>query len=243
VILDATRPDELLAAVRQLRGAQTSYEVCGRTPQSKFVLLSLTSDVLKFTGTSTERALRLREYLRDRAHRITDPSGAVIGYGVRFALSPDTKAQLADRCGERVWSTTATVTTSQASPPRRTPIRLLKQNRFASQWCSCGGAGEGPLQSATIRPTRNLFLPTATQSFVESSTSSPSDIDATVNGSFDQLNSDGYTEGAVTDFAGRALYGDYVLLFRSTDTTLDLSTIDEVYLRFDYLSVADGALP
>jgi hypothetical protein len=240
-ILDASRPYELNQAVLQLQQVQAWYQVGGGTPQPKHVELSLTADVLKFTGTAAERSARLREYLRDHAHRITDASGVnVLGYGVRFSLSPETKAQLGDRCGERVWSTTAMVTTSQVSPPQRAWVRLYKQNRFSSQWCGGAVDADGPLQSATIRPTRNLFLPSAAQPFAESATSSPSDIDAPVNGSLSDFSNDNYTQGAVTDFAARGLYGDYLLLFRSTDTGLDLSKIDDVYLRFDYLSVADG---
>jgi hypothetical protein len=239
-ILDAARPFELRNAITAMRDVQTSYQVGGGTPQANHVVLSLTADVLKFTGTAAERSKRLREYLGDRVHRISDASGNVLGYGVSFALSPETKAFLGDRCGERVWSTTAMITTSQANPPQRAWVRLLKQNRFSSQWCGGAVDADGPLQSATIRPTRNLFLPSsAQQSFMESATSSPSDILAPVNGSLFDLDRDAYSEGAVTDFAARGLYGDYVLLFRSTDTALDLSKMDDVYLRFDILSVAN----
>ena len=52
----------------------------------------------------------------------------------------------------------------------------------------------------------------------------------------------GYSEGAMPDFAARGLYGEYTLTFPvvNGNTALDLGKIDDVYLRFDYLSAPGG---
>jgi hypothetical protein len=51
-----------------------------------------------------------------------------------------------------------------------------------------------------------------------------------------------YAEGASDELAGRGLYGDYVLLF-PWDGLLDqgfhLEQVEDVLIRFDYLSVDD----
>ena len=59
-----------------------------------------------------------------------------------------------------------------------------------------------------------------------------------------QLESDSYFNGSSRELAGRGLYGDYALfipaesLSRAGGAGLDLSRLDDVLVRFDYVSVA-----
>jgi len=233
-ILDARTPDALTTALNQLLQIQAAYQVNSSRPQQKFVVLSLAKDILKLKGTSDEVAAQLRELIRDQAQRITDESGSVIGVGIRFALTPDLVPALLDRCGERIWSTLGAIQTEQALS-RRPHVRLLQSPTFSSQLC--GSTGE--LQTATARPVRNLFTPASAVSFVASPANTRADIDLTINTTLTDLNHDGYAEGAVTDLAARGLYGSYVLVFPANEIELDLNQLDDVDLRFDYLSVAN----
>jgi hypothetical protein len=75
--------------------------------------------------------------------------------------------------------------------------------------------------------------------FVNAPPRTACDIDAPIaNGGLTELYRDAPPDGSVTDFAGRGLYTTYVLLFPGNDPTVDLTRIQDVYLRFDYLSVA-----
>jgi hypothetical protein len=238
-ILDAQKPADLAAALLSLAQVQSTYQVYGSRPQSKFIVLSLADDILKLKGTNLEQAAQLREILRDHAQRVTDASGNLLGTGIKFALTPASVPALADRCGERVWSTTAEVAMDSVTPTYRMHLRLLGSNTFASQWCTPGGH-ETEMQVSSIRPTVNLFLPTSSAvPFVNAPPRTACDIDAPVaSASLQELYRDAPPDGSVTDFAGRGMYGDYVLLFRANDPAIDLTRIQDVYLRFDYLSVA-----
>lgn len=241
-ILDATSPIELRDALDDMFAVANTREIpYGGRPTGKKVVKSLARDILGFTGTNTEVRQKLRDYLRSRSQRITDRFGNVIGQGVRFVIDPGFDDDLADYCGERLWSVNAHVDTEQLSPPHRARVRLYKRNTFYGQWC--GPAPDGEVQLASIRPTRNLFLPDSISTpFTSSSTYTPADIDAVVNGPLADLHRDDYHEGAADNLAARALYGEYILLFDVDDDDLHLGELQDVHLRFDFLSGSESEL-
>ena len=58
-----------------------------------------------------------------------------------------------------------------------------------------------------------------------------------------QLEDDTYFNGSSRELAGRGLYGDYILSIPAESLTvtggtgLDLTRVDDILLRFDYVSV------
>ena len=241
-ILDATSTDDLDIVLGVLAAHLGDRYVHGHSPDPNPAVVSLAADVLGYDDPNPAvRAARLREYVRDRGHRVTDSNGNVLGQGVWFVLSPDMVPDLDVRCGERLSTVTAHVDTEQASVPPRAWIRLFKRNTFSSQWCDGAPNPDlGAAQTATMRPANNLFVADVSEPFTATSTLTPADIQAPVNADRELLYGEGYAEGASTELAGRGMYGQYLLLFPATSDDIDLSAIQDVRLRFGYLSVARG---
>ena len=115
------------------------------------------------------------------------------------------------------------------------------------------------MQVGTIQPSRNLFKdPSSTVSAEEESLYSTASLYPWFNVRRADFYRVEYQEGASEELAGRGLYGDYILLFprelleghtsvvRPPDGEVGVSVRDEefpldhvedVLLRFDYLSV------
>jgi hypothetical protein len=235
-ILDAQDPDDLNDALRALHGVQNAYVINGSRPEPMFIVLSLAQDILHLTGTKAEQAIKLRAILRDHAQRITSPTGKLLGVGIKFAITPESVHFLGNRCGERVWSSTAQVAMDPVQPQYRMPLRLLASNTFSSQWCA--GQHDTPMQTSSTRPTLNLFLPSTAVPFVPAPPQTASDVLAPLATSPGPFWADPPPDGSVTDLAGHGLYSTYVLLFDPTDPAVDLTRIEDVYLRFDFLSGA-----
>jgi hypothetical protein len=117
-------------------------------------------------------------------------------------------------------------------------IKLLKRNVFSSRSCD----GEG-FSVATLRPETNLLLAAGeARDYEEQRQHSVADI-ALVDFSksdLDNFRSNyGFVEGSSSEFSLQGLYGDYVLLFPAQVLAagLDLRTLTDFNLRFDFLSV------
>jgi hypothetical protein len=195
------------------------------------------------------------------------PDGTYLGQEIPFRLAPFSAAGemgavpilAGEDCAERIWSMNASILGTNilvGSDSTRTRITLRKRNTFFSQWCAPGVSTEFAV--AATRPSRNLFLDPTTD-FI------PSAFDPRT-GTFDELHeadafasarlqpvlgvtraeleADSYFNGASRELAGRGLYGDYTLFIPAESLTrdgtpgVDLSRVDDVLLRFDYVSVA-----
>ncbi|MBL8957558.1 MAG: hypothetical protein JNK82_42685 [Myxococcaceae bacterium] len=168
-------------------------------------------------------------------------------------------------CAERVWSVNAALQGDGVivGDGTRARITLKKRNRFFSQWCAPAPAGAAPFQLSATRPSRNLFLDPFTDYLPGRPGSAPNaaaTVDASaeadafssarlqpqVNVTRAELETDAYFNGSSRELAGRGLYGDYALFFpaevlsKGGGEGLRLERLDDVLLRFDYVSVAQN---
>jgi hypothetical protein len=213
------------------------------------------------TLTDTERLQRLLTSPRF-AH--FDASGAYLGQLIPFSVmplgviglgDPGTVAMLTGAdCAERNWSVNAVIQGEDLVLDEATFIRmeLLQRNTFFSQWCGTPCSGEGLLQSSSVRPARNLFKDpvwgtpgdNVGESVRDQSDFARTRIEAYLNVSRDAFSQGDYEQGASTELAGRGLYGEYALFFAAEWLDLDgkgglrLENVDDILLRFDYVSVA-----
>jgi hypothetical protein len=162
-------------------------------------------------------------------------------------------------CAERLWSVNASLLGTdlyRGSDTTLTRVVLRKRNTFASQWCSPADPAR-PFQIASTRPTRNLFLdpfhyaesmtpatPVPQHSAGEDRAFADARISAYFNVTRADLEDEAYFNGDSQELAGRGLYGDYALFFPaetlsvSGSNGLVLGSVEDVLLRFDYVSVA-----
>lgn len=163
-------------------------------------------------------------------------------------------------CAERLWSVNASILGAEVfvgSDTTFTRIDLLKENTFYSQWCSPPNATDPPFQLASVRPAVNLFREPGSGSGVDDSVFGGADptrllsrarIQAYFNVSRAELEDPMYENGSTGELGGRGLYGRYALFVpaelisredgaRRTDG-LALDRVDDILLRFDYVSVA-----
>jgi hypothetical protein len=167
-------------------------------------------------------------------------------------------------CAERLWSVNAALQGSglfRGSESTFARVDLLKSNTFYSQWCS--PPDKGPeFQVARVRPTRNLFLDPTLGTEVgqgfglanEESQFARARISAALNVDRARFGDDSFANGETSELAARGLYGDYALFFPAEVLSvvplaadgrpgaatpgLDLTKIDDILLRLDYVSVA-----
>jgi hypothetical protein len=252
-ILSAQHPDQLEDALLVLKQDQASRSINRRRPEELSVVLSLRDDVLRIADRSGapagERdwtpAERFRGRLSHPHFGVYDAAGRLMGQGIRFSLDPTAgKGQagvaLTQRCAERLWRVTATVQGDGLST--REPgaaVLLLKRNTFASQWCA--GLTDGSVgQEASIWPSHNLFKPDETSASVgDAKAYTTAAIYPWFNIRRSEFYRVDYQQGASEELAGRGLYGDYILLFprELLSGGFDLDRVEDVLLRFDYLSV------
>lgn len=258
-------PQQLDAAVNALDVAIATRTVNGARPEDTTVVRSVRDDLLGLADRSGDpsacptegvctncvgtRALtsaeRLQAALRDPKNAVFDGNGAYLGQGLRFALAPE--GELAYRCAERLWSVNASLEgdfLSGAVP--RLPVMLLKENTFQSQWCGASPDGS-ERQSGKWQPFVNHFASGGTEDIrlVGDDGYTWSQIDAWVNVRRSDFYKEGYAEGASSELAGRGLYGGYMLLipwkgFLDRDPTV-LNRLEDILLRFDIVSVANGS--
>ena len=192
-----------------------------------------------------------------------DDAGAYAGQLIPFSVAPlgvlglgkpgSVPVLTGSQCGERVWSVNLTLhgkdlLTDGAS---YTSVQVLKKNTFYSQWCAKPAAGSPPLQVSSVRPSRNLFKDPVLGGKVGSSNTKETEyvralVDAYLNVSRSDFEKESYKEGASEELAARALYGGYALFFPKERLSIEgssglrLNRIEDIWLRFDYVSAAKG---
>jgi hypothetical protein len=260
-LLGAGSVEDLELAIAELQQEQAGRMINGRRPQQTSVVISLRDDVLRMFGQdklsstalndgertwSAER--RLGKRLESTLFSMYDDEGHYLGQGIPFTLN--STGALRYRCAERLWRVNATV---QGDIPGMStpsvPIMLLKRNTFSSQWCD--GRGDGtPMQQGTVFSSTNLFK-------LQGGSTNGNDADASTaallmpwfNVIRSEFYKEQYVDGSSEEFAGRGLYGDYVLLFPESGllewkdgnscNDFPLSRVEDVLLRFDLISVDD----
>ncbi len=210
-------------------------------------------------------AERFRLLLSSEAYAVYNYEGTYLGQELPFNLLPSEKSGLANTqdiailsgqdCAERVWSVNASLIGSNlhTSDTSKSRITLHKSDSFFSQWCGLTGPDGSDYQFASTTK-RNLFF--EPESFVQTDlpqTFVPTDPSATFtsarlqprfNVSREQLESESYVDGDSQELAGRGLYGQYsIFIPAETIATqgrdgLNLSQVEDILLRFDYVSVA-----
>jgi hypothetical protein len=142
-----------------------------------------------------------------------------------------------------VWRVTATMQGDllEENAPAA-PVFLVKRNSFASQWCD-GRGPEDEYQVGSVPATSHLFHPEDRGgSEAESITHTTAMLMPWFNVRRSDFYREGYEEGSSDELAGRGLYGEYILLFPwdgLLQAGFPLEQVEDVLIRFDYLSVDD----
>jgi hypothetical protein len=208
-------------------------------------------------------AQRFHVWLTHPSNSVYDDEGNYLGQEVDFAVWPNSEATgipilAGTDCAERVWSVNASLlgTGLYVGSGTFSRVVLRKRNTFHSQWCT--GTHDTDHQDASTRPSVNLFLDPYgfeesdtpytpqpdTTSGDETRAYSNARISAYFNVSRAEMEDETYFNGDSQELAGRGFYGDYALFFpaetlsRTGGTGLVLEHVDDVLLRFDYVSVA-----
>ncbi len=262
--------EEALRRVRDLvrRGAPSG----GGNPTQLITVLSLKSNLLQLANRQTaspggqqlDETQRLQRLLTAPQYAVYGPEGRYLGQEFPFSLQPLAALGLGDtgavpllsglNCSERVWSINASVLGEGLMVGTNTSIvtlQLRKRNTFASQRCS----GGGELQSATTRPSQNLFVdPYSANTWGndsvlasltdtrETSTYSFATVQARTNVAQRELERLDYQDGQSTALAGRGVFGDYTLFIPATTQSLQgsaglqLDKVEDVLIRLDYVA-------
>jgi hypothetical protein len=274
--LTAAHPAQLQQVLDELWATAATRGVGGNRPTDLKVVLSLRQHLLQLADQTylpeTEQRLtdvdRFRLLLQSPRYAVYDAAGTYLGQQIPFEIAPLGAVRLGQAqgiplltggdCAERVWSVNASILGSSglyrgASPPTFTRIDLLKSNTFYSQWCSSPDEGDDPFQTASVRPSRNLFRdPVLGGEFgeglgvnSESQLNTRARIEAYFNVEREAFEADDYANGETAELAARGLYGSYalflpaeVLAAGASGEGLVLSEVDDILLRLDYVSVA-----
>lgn len=247
-ILGAKTPEELQNAIVLLRQEQFTRTLNSRRPEESQLVMSLRDQILRIddqdSDVAGERDWSATESFRDRVmsgtNAVFDDLGTYLGQGIRFDLLPD--GALEHRCGERLWSMTATLQGDllDVDAPN-TSVFVIRNNSFSSQWCE-GHEEEGAAyQTASMLPVGGLFQPDnqgGSESFGLSKITAM--LQPWFNVPRSEFYKESYSEGASEEFAGRGLYGEYTILFPWKGLLEDgfpLERVEDILIRFDYISV------
>jgi hypothetical protein len=248
--LAARVPDDLLTVLSRIEAHNSPLDR-DTHPNATPVVLSLVDELLELQDLTQPsvnlppgvprltKAQQLRQLLKSDASKIYDGNHNPIGHGVRFSLRPGGFATLS--CAERVWRVTTSVQITNGVPNTFYNMGLYQANAFASQQCQA--PVRGTLTFTRTRPSNNLMV-----GDVAADLTKPDPLDfITVNGPVDMMRGtlfdlpeDGHPAGFSSGFAGRGLYGDYLLLFPTQFTDAVIDTVEDVLIRFDFLEVANG---
>jgi hypothetical protein len=270
-VLASSNPKQFQAALDELWATAATRGVNGKRPTNLKVVLSLRDQLLQLSDKSklpaSEQTLspteRFQLMLRDSRYAVYDAAGTYKGQRIPFELAPLGALGLGQAngipvlsgsdCAERLWSVNASIVGPaamyQGAAPSFTRIELHKLNTFYSQWCS---ATDTPFQSASVRPSRNLFKEPELTSTIGSATGATGEaneyttarIQAYFNVDQKAFEADDYANGQTAELAARGLYGKYALfipaemLSTKGGTGLVLNKVQDVLLRLDYVSVA-----
>ena len=264
--LAATLPADLDEVLRSLASYTLVNAVDGSAPTSRLSVVSLRDHLLQLQepfdvpgaqGLTT--AEQLQVILMDAQFAVYDADGNWLGQQIPFALQPLGALGLGEsegiplvgqgQCAERLWAVNAAVVTTRpldADASTVTVMDLLHRNTFTSQACD----GGDPI-STTVRPAVDLLADfTFDELNAQASTNS---LDAfaraqlgprldVTRAAFEAAD---FVQGESTQLASRGLYGEYAqfLPAAALNTTgsggLDLTLVDDILLRFDYVLAAD----
>lgn len=211
---------------------------------------------------SLDAKQRFRALLTSERYAVYDDAGQYLGQRIPFKLAPlgalnvDTNgAAIYSRndCAERLWSVDAGIVGEDApvGGSRQVRLDIAQRNSFYSQWCTPPAASQAPFQYASVRPSRNLFR--VPGDGVLAGTDRANDsveqfsiarVQADVGTDEPTLEAEQDSAGASAELATRGLYGDYSVFIdtqnisRNGSDGVDLNAVDDILLRFDYLSVA-----
>ncbi len=250
-IIGTHHPDGLAEAIQRLQQDQATRTINGRRPEMRTSVYSLRDDLLLLQeappgmpGLPTETPTqRLRRAIGDPRFAYFDSSGTYLGQAVPFSLAPI--AELTFRCAERLWSIATSIQGDLLGAKSvSVPLFVLKSNTFDSQWCAERGPANETRQVASVQPSVNLFKPgEGSQVQGEINAFTWAYTSSWINVKRKDFNAQAYTEGASGEFAGRGLYGEYILLFPwkgLLENGFELSRVEDVLLRFDYVSFDNG---
>lgn len=267
-VLKATTPAQLETVLTAIRADIGTGGIGGQPPEDRHVELSLKKQLLQLAGRegwpvgqhTLSDTRRFQALLTSPRYAHYDKSGAYDGQLIPFSIAPLGVLSLGDagsipilagsQCGERIWSVNMTLhgENLMTDGATYTSVQLLKKNTFYSQWCSDPGSG-APLQMSSVRPSLNLFNDPVEGGSVGTSNTNESEyaralVDAYFNVSRADFEKESYSEGSSEELAARALYGGYALFFPKERLSIDgssglrLNRIEDILLRFDYVSAA-----
>jgi hypothetical protein len=253
-IVSAKTPADLQTVLIGLQSEEAARTINRRRPDEASVVLSLRDDVLAIPNNSSapsgERnwspAQRFESRLSDQKYAYRDGQGNYLGQAIPFTLAPT--GILETRCGERLWTATATIQGDgiETSAPGAS-VLLLKRNTFESQYCSGHGQTDptgntssvGKMQVGVIHTSADLFQPGSQVDLSDTNEFTASLLYPWFNIPKTEFYATSYQNGSSQELAGRGLYGDYVLLFpqQVLSEGFALGNVEDVLLRFDYLSI------
>ncbi|MBW2717030.1 MAG: hypothetical protein JRD94_00360 [Deltaproteobacteria bacterium] len=275
-VFEAGTPDELEAVLQDLWSTAGTRTVNGSRPSDLQIVLSLRDDILRVGDESglpeSARPLsaiqRFRLRLADPQYAIYDEADEWQGQQIPFDLLPlgalgfdfsGVPIYAQTDCAERLWSVNASVLgTDLIAGSDTTMVRmdLLKSNTFSSQWCTTPPEGE-PFQTASTRPTRNLFREPGEGGEPGIGFGTKDEVDTFTRGRMQAflgvdratLEDPTYANGETSELAARGLFGEYALFIPaaviaregedgSYSNGIVLDRIDDILLRLDYVSVA-----
>jgi hypothetical protein len=265
-VLAATRPDDLDVVLDDIRTSIASGTIGAQRPENIHVVVSFRDHLLQLDdhagwseGEHTlDATSRFRLLLGSRNFARYDQRGNYLGQFIPFSLAPLGVIGLGEPgtiplltgadCSERIWSVNATIHGDgiSGSSSTMTRIELLQENSFYSQWCVEPSEGDPPLQQVSTRPMRNLFRdPVYGGDFgsrvADATPYVRARIQAYHNVGWAAFEREGYHDGESEELAARALYGDWALFIPAEmlgPQGLLLERVDDILLRFDYVSAA-----
>ena len=218
-------------------------QVAGQVPEQLTKVVSL-SEILGYATPTSDVASKADAVRRLRAH-LTSPEAAMydratgeyLGQGIRFSL---TDLHLPQRCGERIWRVAASVHNPKETSDRFTTAILFKDRNFATQACTGDHFRHG-----TTRDELGLLVPRLKGDKIKTTVKAV--LSGEMNVSRTTLSQPvvgGDYPGSSNELRLMGVYGEYVLLFPVDSLVeLQLGSIEDVFFRFDYLSVGNTQEP
>jgi|GEM_PF-6419448 len=248
-IVSANHPVQLSAALTALHQQRDNLRVSGARPAQAIAVLSLRDDLLAVADNSRattgirniSSAEGFAAELSSTGAEVRSSVGKYLGQGFSFSLTSTTRGlsrtSLPNRCAERIWQVTATIVGDGVAPgTTRVPVQIRKRNTFSSQLCG----GKGAVQSASIQPSKNLLDPASLGGAEEKADFTDAAVLAPLNVPRSMFESDAFNEGVSAEMAGYGFYGDYVVFIpKAALAGVNLAKIEDILLRFTYLSVDD----
>jgi hypothetical protein len=172
----------------------------------------------------------------------------LLGHGVRFSIAPNTWWNSAF-CDERSWRITVVPNVSGRTPSNTLtqPVILFQTNSFSSGTCR---QVPGTITTTRVRQQVNLFTGDAPSAFTPADPyfNSPLTVPSVDKPGLMALPPDSSSLNG--SFAGRGLYGDYILVFPTCDasnqcgsdsgyTAANLAKLTDVAIRIDFVAATN----